>query len=94
MRDANPEELVFIDGTYFEDIQDYDGNWYKMVKIGEQLWSNQNLKTTRFNNGLAIKHITNGTEWYQYSDSAYCSYGFDPLETYEDNSFYYETISR
>ena len=43
----------------FVSIQDYDGNWYNPVKIGSQIWLNENLKTTHYANG---EEIPNGSE--------------------------------
>ena len=55
-------------------VKDIDGNVYKTVKIGNQEWFAENLKTTKYNNGTPIPNITNNTEWSELSTGAYAWY--------------------
>jgi len=78
---AEREELV---GEIFFEIQikksgegtvtDIDGNIYNIVTIGTQIWMKENLKTTKYNNGLAIKLVANGNAWAALTMPSYCWY--------------------
>jgi len=39
-----------------ETVIDSDGNSYRSVKIGEQIWLAENLRTTKFQNGTMVRH--------------------------------------
>lgn len=63
--------------TLLTSISDVDGNLYKTVEIGTQIWMKENLKNTRYNDGTAIENITGGTSWSNLTTDAYCWYGND-----------------
>jgi len=58
-------------------VTDIDGNVYKTVSIGSQVWMAENLKTTTFRNGETIPIITDDSQWAGMTGSAYCNYGND-----------------
>lgn len=37
-----------------DSVQDNEGNWYKKIQIGEQIWLAENLRTKHYNNGDEI----------------------------------------
>ncbi len=57
-----------------EKITDADGNVYDIITINNRVWLAQNLRTTKFNDGSAIQHVTDNTAWAGLSTPAYCFY--------------------
>jgi len=55
-------------------LKDIDGNMYKTVTIGTQIWMAENLMVTRYRNGDAIPHVTENSEWGDLTTGAYCNY--------------------
>ena len=55
-------------------MTDQDGNVYKTVLIGNQLWMAENLKVTRYRNGDAIPNVTGKNKWENLKTGAYCNY--------------------
>jgi len=55
-------------------ITDIDGNEYKTITIGEQVWMAENLKVTHYRNGNAIPNLTANGDWTSTSSGAYCYY--------------------
>jgi uncharacterized protein (TIGR02145 family) len=58
-------------------LEDIEGNKYETVKIGEQVWMAENLRTTTLNDGTPIPHVTDNTEWALSKSAAYCWYNND-----------------
>ncbi len=56
---------------------DVDGNTYTTIKIGNQCWTLENLKTTRFNDSTTIATGLTASQWENTTSGAY--------EIYEDS---------
>jgi uncharacterized protein (TIGR02145 family) len=57
-------------------VTDIDGNVYRTVIIGTQIWMAENLKTTRYKDGTSIPLLTNDTTVI-VNTPAYCYYNGD-----------------
>ena len=53
-------------------LVDIDGNHYRSVQIGNQVWMKENLRVSRFRNGDAITQITSNQIWTTTEEGAYC----------------------
>jgi uncharacterized protein (TIGR02145 family) len=59
------------------EFNDIDGNVYHAVKIGDLIWSIENLKTTHYNDGTSIPILKGTSEWISSISGAYCHYNND-----------------
>ena len=69
-------EWVPFNGSPADDIQfvyDIDGNKYRTVKIGQQLWMRENLRVSHYNDGISIPEKALNAEWNQ-EEAAWCWY--------------------
>jgi uncharacterized protein (TIGR02145 family) len=55
-------------------VTDIDGNTYKTIELGTQVWMAENLKTTRFKDGMVIPLVTENTIWSGTTSPAYSWY--------------------
>ncbi len=60
---------------------DIDGNNYNVIVIGTQAWTKENLNTTRYNDGVSIPLILDGTSWSNLSTPGYCWYENDVADS-------------
>lgn len=58
-------------------VTDIEGNIYKTIKIGNQWWMAENLKTKKFRTGNTIPDVTDDSLW-QNNTAACCLYQNDP----------------
>lgn len=59
-------------------VVDIDGNVYNIVTIGNQCWTKENLKTTRYRNGDLIETGLSDAQWLASTDGAYAVYDNNP----------------
>jgi uncharacterized protein (TIGR02145 family) len=61
---------------FYGELVDIDGNIYRTVKIGDQIWMAENLKVSRFRNGAPIPELKSYKTWAQTYDqeSPACCY--------------------
>jgi uncharacterized protein (TIGR02145 family) len=57
-------------------LTDIDGNVYQTVRIGNQVWTVENLRVTKYNDGSAIPLETSGVNWYLVTTPQYCFYRY------------------
>ncbi len=65
---------VFNPHITYGTMTDQDGNEYKTVTIGKQVWMAENLRTTKYCDGSPIKNVTDKDEWKALKTAAYCNY--------------------
>jgi uncharacterized protein (TIGR02145 family) len=69
--------IIFNPGLTYGSVSDIDGNNYKTVQIGTQLWMAENLRTTKFNDGSVIPNIPDNLEWSNLTTPGYSWYNND-----------------
>jgi uncharacterized protein (TIGR02145 family) len=58
-------------------VKDVDGNIYLTVNIGKQVWTAENLKTTRLNNGKPIPIVADEKAWKALKTPGLCWFNND-----------------
>jgi uncharacterized protein (TIGR02145 family) len=64
-------------GSFQNNVSDIDGNTYKTVQIGTQVWMAENLKTSKYSDGTTIPNITDNTQWLKNTTGAWAYYNND-----------------
>lgn len=82
---TTPESIV--DGKHgqkppvieYGHMRDQEGNEYKTVKIGQQVWMAENLRTSVYRNGDRIRKLDGKREWISQGEKgAWCYYNNNP----------------
>jgi uncharacterized protein (TIGR02145 family) len=77
-------------------VTDIEGNTYKTILIGDQVWMAENLKTSTFSDGTEIPLVTGDIDWNELTTPGLSWYDND--EIVNKNAYgalynYYSTIS-
>jgi uncharacterized protein (TIGR02145 family) len=83
---TNP--IIFNPNLTYGSVSDIEGNCYKTIQIGSQIWMAENLGTAKYNDGKAIPNVTDHVEWYNTITPAYCWYNNDPINKYLYGALY------
>ena len=75
-------------GTFQNNVSDIDGNIYKTVQIGTQVWMAENLKTTKYSNGSIIPNITDNAQWQNNITGAWAYYNNDATNNIKFGKLY------
>jgi uncharacterized protein (TIGR02145 family) len=73
---AYGKEITFNLKNIYKDqkVKDIEGNTYHSVKIGDQIWMAENLKTSLYNDGKLIPLVNDGSVWGSLTTPGYCNY--------------------
>lgn len=55
-----------------ETVKDADGNEYSTVKIGNQIWTVENWRSTKYSDGTAIPLVTDSSAWVALTTPGCC----------------------
>jgi uncharacterized protein (TIGR02145 family) len=75
-------------GVFQNNVLDVDGNTYKTVKIGTQVWMAENLKTSKYSDGSTIPKITDDTEWQNNTTGAWAYFNNDATNNVKYGKLY------
>jgi len=73
--DEEPPEIINDDI-----VRDFDGKTYKTIKIGDQWWMAENLKSKHYADGTEIPIAESLIDWFylEIEDKAFCYYANSP----------------
>jgi uncharacterized protein (TIGR02145 family) len=64
-------------------VTDIEGTTYKTVKIGDQVWMAENLRTATFSDSSGISAVTDAAEWSGLTTPGFCWYDNDEMSNKE-----------
>jgi uncharacterized protein (TIGR02145 family) len=83
-----PTQSITIPAS-FVNCSDGDNNHYAVVQIGAQLWMEENLKTTKYNDGTTtIPWLADSISWINSTTPAFAWYNNDPSGDFTYGALY------
>lgn len=77
MRTSDTSGIVIKMVPNAGNVADAAGNVYQTVRIGNLVWTVENLKTASYNDSTSIALVTDSAQWRNLATGAYCYYGND-----------------
>jgi len=74
-RDKTPTPVPL--STPSAPVSDFEGNVYQTVKIGNQIWTTGNLRSTKFKDGSSIPYVDVQANFMNLNTPAFAYYGFN-----------------
>lgn len=71
--------ILFNPDLTYGSVSDNDGNTYKTIQIGSQIWMAENLKTTKFNDNTPVPFVTEVAIWSALAAPGYTWYNNDSI---------------
>jgi uncharacterized protein (TIGR02145 family) len=65
-------------------LTDIQGNVYKTIGIGSQIWMAENLRTTQLDNGQLLPNVKDESIWHYFKTSGYCYYNNDSVHYHKN----------
>jgi len=71
--------INFNPDLVYDSIYDSEGNKYRTIQIGTQIWMAENLKSTRYNDGTDIPFVLDVSSWAALTTPGYCWFNNDSV---------------
>ena len=71
----------------------HQGYTYKVVKIGDQWWMAENLRSTTYKDGTPIVHAKDDYGWATVTEGAYCAYNNDANHESDTYGYLYNFLA-
>jgi uncharacterized protein (TIGR02145 family) len=88
--------LILITSCSKNTLKDYDGNRYKTVMIGDQIWMAENLKVTHYRDGTPIQRVKSESSepgvWKNLTTGHYCIYSDEEYHDLQSNQETYGNL--
>lgn len=62
----------------YDTLIDIEGNIYKIIQIGDQIWMAENLRVTKYNDGESLPNVIADSIWTKQSTAGYSWHENDP----------------
>ena len=75
IKQSDVDSIIFYRPTTKNNtVTDINGNSYKTVTIGTQVWMAENLRTTKYKDGSSIPNVTDNSQWSALTTGAWSNY--------------------